>query len=310
MFFFFDMLGSGKEEKKYASVDSFSAGKTPRPHAKAKSKPMKLDDQIEDILITLGGIFCLWWLIAIVWFRRKRPDGSQLFERGRWKRVAMMLGLAAVFCMFGYDVWRSDVYRLTTLREAGLARDQRISFNRSATLTEAAAATMVQVEFETAADGLEVVLNFAGGKHVTFTPIHDRIMVQISEQPGIYEWQAMLKGEHVASGEVALVAGQLAEIKVPRPKLNQLIAGRWESGPNQVAVDLGGEGEDNGDFHVEMEFEADLVSMAIRDSNEVEYSQYQIKIDESVSPALIDLSLPDGQQLIGIVKFQAGRKSY
>jgi len=267
-----------------------------------------LDDRERDILITLGGIICLWWLIAIVWFRRKRPDGSQLFEQGRWKRVLMTLGLAVVFCMFGYDVWRSDVYRLTTLREAGQPRNHRISFG--ATVTEAVAAPSVRVEFETAADGLEVVINFAGGRHVTFTPVHDRIMVQIFEQPGIYEWQAMLKGQHVASGLVTLVAGQLVEIKVPRPKLAQLIAGRWESDPNRTGVDLGSEDEDNDDFHVEMEFEVDLMSMAFSESGQVDHSQYQVRIDESVSPALIDLSLSDGLQMIGIAQFLPGRKSY
>ncbi len=269
-----------------------------------------LDDRERDILITLGGIVCLWWLIAIVWFRRKRPDGSQLFERGRWKRVLMTLGLAAVFCMFGYDVWRSDVYRLTTLREAGLARDQRISLNDAATLTEAVAATMVRVEFETAVDGLEVVLNFAGGRQVTLTPVHHRVMIQISEQPGIYEWRAMLKGEQVASGEVALIAGEMVEIKVPRPKLSQLIAGRWESDPKQKALDWGGEDEDTGEMQIELEFENDQATLAIGESGRVERSQFGVRIDESVTPALIDLSMPDGQQMIGIVKFQAGRKNH
>lgn len=269
-----------------------------------------LDDRQRDILITLGGIFCLWWLIAIVWFQRKRPDGSQLFEQGRWKRVVMTLGLAAVFCMFGYDVWRSDVYRLTTLRDAGLARDHRISFNEAATLTEAAAATMVQVEFETAADGLEVVINFAGGKHVTFTPVHHRVMVQISEPPGTYEWRAMLKGEHVASGEMALIAGEMAEIKVPRPQLSQLIAGRWESDPKQKALDWGGEEEDTSDVQVEFEFEKDLATLAVGQFGQVERTQFSVRLDETVTPALIDLSVPDGQQMTGIVNFQAGRKSH
>jgi serine/threonine protein kinase/formylglycine-generating enzyme required for sulfatase activity len=267
-----------------------------------------LDDRERDILITLGGIVCLWWLIAIVWFRRKRPDGSQLFERGRWKRVLMTLGLAVVFCMFGYDVWRSDVYRLTTLRAAGQPRNHRISFG--ATVTEAVAAPSVRVEFETAADGLEVVINFAGGRHVTLTPVHHRVMVQISEQPGIYEWRAMLKGEHVASGEVALIAGEMVDIKVPRPKLSQLIAGRWESDPKQQAVDWGSLDGEDADLQIELEFENDLATLAIGQSGQVERSQFSVRIDESVTPALIDLLVPDEPQMTGIVKFQAGPKSH
>jgi formylglycine-generating enzyme required for sulfatase activity len=284
-----------------------------------------LDDRERDILITLGGIVCLWWLIAIVWFRRKRPDGSQLFERGRWKRVLMTLGLAAVFCMFGYDVWRYDVYRLTMLRAAGQPRNHRISFNGPPTLTEAVAAPSVRVEFETGADGLEVVIDFAGGRHVTLTPVHHRVMVQISEPPGIYEWRAMLKGKHVASGEVALIAGEMVEIKVPRPKLSQLIAGRWESDPNKKAIDWGrdgnGDSTDHGAFkgevaddddsgHVELEFEDAQATMAISESGPADHSQFSVRIDESVTPALIDLLMPDGNQMIGIVNFQAGRKSH
>lgn len=169
---------------------------------------------------------------------------------------------------------------------------------------------MVRVDFEVAVEDLEVVIEFPDERVVTFTSAHHEVMVQIPEHPGIYEWRAMLRGQHVASGEVTLAAGQLAEIKVPRPKLSQLIAGRWESDPNQVAVDLGGEDGDNGDFHIEMEFEDDLVSMAIRESGQLEHDQYQVRIDETVSPALIDLSLPDGQQLIGIAQFLAGRKSH
>ena len=270
-----------------------------------------LDDRERDILITLGGIVCLWWLIAIAWFRRKRLDGSQLFERGRWKRVLMTLGLVAVFCTFGYDVWRSDVYRLTTLREAGLARDHRISFNEAATLTATVTTPMLRVNFEVAVDGLEVVLDLTNGKETTFSPAHRGIMIQLAEPPGTYEWRAMLRGQHVASGEVTLAAGQLAEINVPKPKLAQLIAGRWESDPKQKGPFGEGMtgGSDDETSHYEFEFENDLATVASRESAQIERDQFRVRIDESVTPALIDLTLAEGQQLMGIVKFQAGRKS-
>ena len=71
-----------------------------------------LPDRDRDIVITLAGVFCLWWAIAIAWFRRRREDGSRLFERGRWLRVLTTLLFATVFCLIGYDVWYSDVYRL------------------------------------------------------------------------------------------------------------------------------------------------------------------------------------------------------
>jgi eukaryotic-like serine/threonine-protein kinase len=269
-----------------------------------------LDDRDRDIIITLVGVFCLWWLIAIAWFRRKRPDGSPLFERGRWRRVLTMLVFAAGFCGISYEVWRSDVY-LGRLHQERLLTGERLNSQIRMTYSdEAPAATMVQVEFETATDGLEVVINFAGGRNLTLTPVHHQVMIQISEPPGIYEWRAILKGRHVASGKVTLAAGQLAEIKVPRPTLSQLIAGRWEADPKQKALDWGGEDDDTGEMQIELEFEKDQATLAIGESGRVERSQFTVRIDESVTPALIDLSVPDGPQMTGIVKFQAGRKSH
>jgi formylglycine-generating enzyme required for sulfatase activity len=170
--------------------------------------------------------------------------------------------------------------------------------------------SMLRVEFEVAVDDMEVVIDFLDDKVVNFTPAHHGIMVQLSEPPGTYDWRAILKGQHVSSGKVTLAEGQLAEIRVPRPKLSQLIAGRWESDPDKIAVDWGGEDQDNGDFMVELEFEGDLAMMAIRQSGDADRSQYRVRIDESVTPALIDLTQSDGQQLIGIAKFQVGRKSH
>lgn len=266
-------------------------------------------DEIDwELLLVTYGVCALWLLIGSLWFKRRRADGTAIFARSaRWTGVLGTLGFASIFVVCGYETWKSDVY-LRAIRNRA-PREVAIVTELAHTAT-IAQPSMLKVEFEVAVDGMELVIGFDDDKVVNLSPVHHGVMVQIAEHPGVYEWRAMLKGQHVASGLVTLVAGQLAEIKVPRPKLAQLIAGRWESDPNGIAVDLGGEAEDNSDFHVEMEFEDDLVSMAIRDTVEIEHSQYQVRIDESVSPALIDLSLSDGQKMIGIVQFQAGRKSY
>lgn len=266
-------------------------------------------DEIDwELLLVAYGVCALWLLVGSLWFKRRRADGTAMFARdARWRGVLGTLGLASIFVVCGYETWKSDVY-LHALR--GRAPGMSTIIMEAPGTVAFVQNSMVKVDFEVAVEDLEVVIEFPDERVVTFTPAHHEVMVQIPEHPGTYEWRAMLRGQHFASGQVTLVAGQLAEIKVPRPKLGQLIAGRWESDPNQVAVDLGGEDGENGDFHIEMEFEDDLVSMAIRESGQVEHDQYQLQIDESVSPALIDLSLPDGQQLIGIAQFLAGRKSH
>ena len=273
-----------------------------------------LADRDRDILITLAGVFCLWWVIAIVWFRRRREDGSRLFERGRWLRVLTTLLFATAFCTIAYDVWYSDVYRLKSYYHD---RQDLTSFLENSiqpipTEVPIAPLCMVRLNFDVAVDGLEVVIDYPNGAESTFTPAHHGIMVQLSEVPGTYKGRAMLKGEHVASGEVTLVSGQLAEIKVPKPKLAQLITGRWESDPNQKG--LFGESlvGDSGDeaARYEFELENDLATFAIHESAQIDREQFRVKIDESVTPALIDLTLADGQQLMGIVEFRAGRKSH
>lgn len=263
-----------------------------------------MDVNLQTFGVAFGVVAC-WLLISILWFRRSYSDGSPLFtRRSKWNGMLGTLGLAAIFAACGIDTWESDVARPAFTRTIEM-RSMLATANSPIIVPN----SMVRVEFEVAVDGMEVVIGSDDARMVTFSPAHHGVMVQVSEDPGIYEWRAMLKGEHIASGKVTLVAGQLAEIKVPRPTLPQLIAGRWESDPNRTAVDWG-EGEENGNCHVEMEFEDDLATMAMSQSGPADHSQFSVRIDESVSPALIDLSLPDGQQMIGIAKFQAGRKSH
>ncbi|MFT5095396.1 MAG: sulfatase activating formylglycine-generating enzyme, partial [Porticoccaceae bacterium] len=266
-------------------------------------------DEIDmELLLVAYGVCAIWMLVGLLWFKRRRLDGTALFARGaRWSGVLGTLGLAGIFTVCGYETWKSDVYLPAIGYRVPRAANITMEAPRVATIAQR---SMLKVEFEVAVDGIEVVIDFDDGKVVNFSPAHHGIMVQLSEPPGTYQWKAMLKGEHVASGEVTLISGQLVEIQVPRPTLRQLIAGRWESDPEEIAVDWGGEDQDSSDMQVELEFENDLATMAVRESSSVERSQHRVRIDESVTPALIDLLLPDGQQLIGIARFQAGHKSH
>jgi hypothetical protein len=275
----------------------------------AGGTPGYLDDVDLQTLGAAFGICACWTLVSILWFRRRRPDGSPLFTRGsRWRGALGTLGLATIFAVCGYDTWISDVYNR--------AFRERIVFTseiQPAVLSQPVFVqrTMLRVNFETAVDHLEVVLDLKDDKEVTFTPAHDGGMIQLTEPPGTYQWQAMLKGQHVASGEVTLINGQVVDIQVPRPKLSQLIAGRWESDPSRNAftgLPLDGE-DDDSDSHLEFEFENGIATLASNESGLTDSDQFRVKIDESVTPALIDLSLADGQQLMGIVKFEAGRRS-
>jgi serine/threonine protein kinase/formylglycine-generating enzyme required for sulfatase activity len=274
-----------------------------------------LADRDRDIGITLAGVFCLWWLIAIAWFRRCREDGSQLFERGRWLRVLTTLLFATAFCTIGYDVWYSDVYRLKLYYEG--RQGQPFYTGRSnqatATIVQTAPSCMVRLNFDVAVDGLEVVIKFSEGRTSTFSPAHHGVMVLLSEAPGTYEWRAILKGRHVASGKVTLAVNQLAVIKVPRPKLIQLIAGRWESDPARDRTAGGGMygGAEDAPDHYELEFAGDTATLAITEQSPaiLQWDDMRVEIDESVTPALIDLKVAEGT-LMGIVRFQAGRKDH
>jgi hypothetical protein len=167
-------------------------------------------------------------LIGRLWFKRRRPDGLALFARGaRWRGVLGTLGLATIFAACGYDTWKSDVYLPAIGIRAPRVFASMLETPGAATITQH---TTLRVAFEVAVDDLEVVVEFSDDKTQRFTSGHHGVMVQLAAQPGTYEWRAMLKGEHVASGEVTLAANQLAVIKVPRPKLIQLIAGWWETG--------------------------------------------------------------------------------
>lgn len=267
-------------------------------------------DEIDwELLLVAYGVCALWLLIGSLWFKRRQADGTAIFARGaRWTGVLGTLGLASIFVVCGYETWKSDVY----LQALSVRSPRDVAIILEAPRASAIAQhSMLRVEFEVAVDDLEVVIDFDDDDVVKLSPDHHGIIVQLTQPAGTYEWRAIHKGQHVASGQVTLSAGQLAEIKVPRPKLIQLIAGRWESDPktngfSEMALDGGAE---DSDIQYEFEFEKDLATFAMRESGQVDRSQFHVRIDESVAPALIDLTMPDGQQLTGIVKFQPGRRS-
>jgi serine/threonine protein kinase/formylglycine-generating enzyme required for sulfatase activity len=277
----------------------------------AGGTPGYLDDVDLQTLGAAFGICACWMLVSVLWFRRRRSDGSPLFTRGsRWRGVLGTLGLAIIFAACGYDTWKSDVY-LRAFSELRHHSNTFARFDRS-NKAKPLPYSQVKVDFEVAVAGLEVVIDSPDGKAVRLTPREPANYQLTSPPPGTYDWHATLNGQPVTSGTVTFVEAEMAEIKVPRPKLSQLIAGRWESDPSRNAyTGLPSDGEDDdGDIHFEFEFEDGLTTLFSNESGHTDSDQFRIKIDESVTPALIDLSLSDGQQLMGIVKFEAGRRSY
>lgn len=265
----------------------------------------KIDTQV---LLVAFGVSVIWMLVGLLWFRRRRPDGSTIFTRpARLKGVMGTLGLASIFAVCGYQTWKSDVYRRAINRQIHEVAIPEREFHSK---TAIAQNIMIQASFEAAVDDLEVVIDFPGDRELKLTPAHHGVTLHVSESPGTYEWNAILKGQHVASGTVTLVSGQVGRINVPRPKLAQLIAGRWSGSDSTgfAGMDLGYDDGSSG-VHVEFEFESDRATIAAFESDQIDHDLYQIRIDETVTPALIDLSLPDGRQLIGIIRFQSGRSS-
>ena len=290
----------------------------------ALSRPATfLVDSDAKMLITAGGVIVLWPLIAIVWFRRKRPDGSRLFPRGRVWRVLPVLVLAAVFCSCGLWTWYSDVHYLV---------EQRLVFVRTEpdgtaqVVSSASAEYQVKVTFEKPITGTHLFLEAPGPWGQTglaFGAEQSGITISgIGIAPGTYPWRASVGQTEFAAGEVQLGPDRVAEITVPAPRLQQLIAGRWQwqlpfeempgYGMSAPGMTDGEDGQEQP--AVEYEFDSHRVlvvtherGMANGQPARLDRSEFSIEIDDSVDPALINLFGQDDRRVAGILRFVPGR---
>lgn len=253
--------------------------------------PRRVDQIDIEIVLAALALCASWVLIGFLWFRRRRGDGSRIFApESRRKGLLGTLGLAAIFAACGYDTWKSDVYQRAVRSKIVISVPEGPAVVSESSSVES---TMLRVHFEKPHSRLEVEVDFQN-QTGRFSPSHHGVVLSLAEPPGTYDWRALLNGRQVSSGEVTLVNGQLAELKVPRPALSQLISGRWESASDQEGA-------------IEMEFDDGRAIIAVRSSERVSQSRFVVRLDESVTPPLIDLSSADGQQLMGILKFQSGR---
>ncbi|MEZ6034999.1 MAG: hypothetical protein R3C17_18045 [Planctomycetaceae bacterium] len=129
---------------------------------------------------------------------------------------------------------------------------------------------------------------------------------EVPGSPGTFPWHATLGQNTFASGEVTFEVGKTAVIKVPRPQLIDLIAGRWKSQlkrerspalPPKRSSDIAN--------NIEIEFHKDTVIFANRSPSSSSRSDMTILIDESVTPALITLiQTRTGEKSEGIIRFE------
>ena len=236
----------------------------------------------DDIIGMTAVILIAWLLIAFFWFRRKDTDGSPLFSSVvRRKGMLTVAGLAGILCACGYGTWYSHVYR-HQLQQIAWANPGFKSM-----LIPEQQLFPVRIEFEGAQDGIDVIID-NGSDPVTWAPIGNSRQTSLPGRPGTFPWHARLGQNTFASGEVTLEAGKTAVIKVPGPKLIDLIAGRWKS--------------DN--TNLEFEFSKATAIIANRTPGATSRSDLTVQIDQSVTPALITLTDSSGEKLEGIIRFE------
>lgn len=286
----------------------------------ATNEPLtSLADRDRDVLVSATAVFCLWWLIAIVWFRRRRLDGSRLFPENRGRRVLATLLLAATFCSCGLWTWFSDVHYF-----ADQSR-QRIFFKNGEGIRLVAQRPsrwhILRLTFEQPLAGTAVIIELPDNEHYRFTSEQDGVLMNgIGSQSGTFPWRAVVGHTEFASGEVTLNPDELAEINVPQPRLSQLIAGRWHTmsdaasgdglgvGPGlaQDKPEVFAEFDSRGLLFVTHEFQS---SSTADDSPRIHRSDFSIEIDDSVDPALINLVGDNDRRIAGLVRFIPGHVS-
>ncbi|NQV26745.1 MAG: protein kinase [Rhodopirellula sp.] len=279
-----------------------------------------LPNRDRHMLTFAAAVFCLWWLVAILWFRRKRPDGSRLFPERRPRRVLATLILAVMFCICGLWTWFSDVHYLAEQRRT------RIELSDVASVVvpnSPNAGHHLKLDFEKPLKGTAVVIELPDNEHYRFTSEHGGVVSNgFGSRSGTFPWKAYVGHTEFATGEVTLVPNQVAEINVPQPKLRQLITGRWRTAQKVASAEFGMPGgmsgmSGTGDDAPQMEFEFDAhrlllvthgqgVAMNGGQAERLDRSDFSIEIDDSVNPALINLQEQNETRIAGILRFVPG----
>lgn len=274
-------------------------------HLALSGSRSRLVSSDENIRIAAVVVFIAWLILAVLWFRQKNTDGASLFSSHvRRKGILTVAGLAAIFCACGYGTWESDVYSLASRRiTSGNARYPMPGINDQQQFK-------VRIDIEEPPAGVRVIIDGDSGTQAYASNYIQRLKSPsiFNGQPpgnfvgdfigkvGTYPWRAMLGQSKFASGEVTFAIGEMAVIHVPRPRLADLIAGRWESEPSEPGSD--------GPTPVEFEFHNGSVITANRSSDQSSRSDLQFQIDESVTPALITLTTDGDVKLPGIIRFE------
>jgi serine/threonine protein kinase/formylglycine-generating enzyme required for sulfatase activity len=251
-------------------------------------------------------VYIAWLTIAFYWFQRKQEDGSPIFSPlARWRGILNVACLTAVFFAVGYDVWLRFVY---------IPEYQRIALRNSLTTFPAPAQQYfpMRIEFESDQIGIDVVIE-NGSPPVSWAPNGNTRQSTIPGSPGTFPWHATFGQNTFASGEVTLEVDKTAIIKVPKPKLIDLIAGRWKhhlkpaAGPAFPAMDMVMCSFQAASeiMNIEVEFHNETAIFANRTAGMSSRLDMTIQIDESVTPALITLvHNRTGEKSEGIIRFE------
>lgn len=258
--------------------------------------PHELSAVNDELLRITAVVLVAWLVIAFCWFRQKSNCGSPLFSSAiRRKGMLTAAGLAAICAACGYSTWHSNAfrYRFQQLVDADRRRSISIEPVRQPYCR-------VQIDFEEPTKGIMVFID-DGSRDLAWAPVGNSVQQEFPASPGKFPWRATLGQSTFAAGEVTLEAGGLAVIRVPRPKLIDLISGRWKSEAKFGRVD--GSSPDMETRNMEWEFHEGTAILAIRTPGSSRRDDMTIQIDDSVSPALITLVRGSGEKIEGIIRF-------
>lgn len=252
------------------------------------------------IRLTLIAVFAAWLAIAAFWFRNRNSDGTSGFKSpDRRKGLMTVAGLAAIFCMCGYGTWYSDVFWPTLTRIDSRNPQYPIPGDNDQQKL------FVQIETDKYYDGIVVTIDGDTGPQ---TISADEKRQFFTGRAAAYPWTASLGQSKFASGIATFNPGQITRIQLPRPRLIDLIAGRWEarSIPKTTAevMTRAPESED-----LEFEFRDHTVIHVQRFNGGTVRTDLQVQIDETVTPALITMTNRNGVRLAGIIRFEASHTS-
>jgi serine/threonine protein kinase/formylglycine-generating enzyme required for sulfatase activity len=288
----------------------------------ARGTQESLPDRGREMLATAVGVTYLWGVIAIVWFHRKRPNGSPLFPRGRARRVLFTLLLATVFCSYWLMVWFVDVQNLVDRHHARIAHA-----NTGTARVEArqVSRNLLKLEFDQPLSGTAVIIELPNDEHYRFTSEQGGVLMQgVGSRSGTFPWRAVVGETEFATGDVTLAPDEVAEINIPQPTLGQLITGRWQTMPEPIrgggfgmeSVLAPNSAEDKPAVWLEFDSHQLLMvshepqaNVVAGDSPRFHRSDFSIEIDDSVESALINLIGEDDRRIAGLVRFIPGHVS-